>query len=321
MDPFAAKHGGKVLSIALNLRAKAELIPHASPIAHLESLGEKRTLISLNKKFNYGKDPKFDLIRAIINYFHESIPSGFYLKTSAVAENVMGLGASGATAVAVINTFNSWLQKNLSPMEIALLASKLEIEELGWPGGRQDQLVASFGGINLLTFGPGKVVGRIPQKFSEEKIKKLRDWSMMFFVGGYRHSKEQQTILKNGMAEKEKTQALINLRDAVDKAIDFIEKGSMVNLGKILHSAWQDKKRSNPVVSNDIVNDFYETALKLEALGGKIMGSGGGGNMFFIAPPKKHNVIKKVFISRGAQPIDFDFDFDGAKIKIENLQS
>ena len=316
VDPFAAKHGGKILSIALNLRMKAELIPYSSPIVRLESLGEKRILINLNKKFNYGKDPKFDLIRAIINYFYESIPSGFYLKTSAMAENLMGLGTSGATAVAVINAFNSWLQKNMSPMEIALLASKLEIEELGWPGGRQDQLVASFGGISLLIFGPGTAVKVIPKKFTKQKIKKLRDWSMMFFVGGFRHSKEQQAILKNGMAEKGKTQALINLRDSVDKVINFIEEGNMVNLGKILHSTWQDKKKSNPVASNDVINDFYDRALKLGALGGKIMGSGGAGNIFFIAPPEKHNIIKKAFISKGVLAVDFGFDFEGAKIKI-----
>ena len=142
---------------------------------------------------------------------------------------------------------------------------------------------------------------------------------MMFFIGGYRHSKEQQAILKNGMTEKEKTQALINLRDAVDKVINFIEEGNMVNLGKIFHSAWQDKKKSNPIVSNDIINDFYEIAIKLGVLGGKIMGSGGAGNMFFIAPPEKHNILKKAFISRGARPIDFGFDFEGAKIKIVNL--
>jgi|SRR3990167_5613452 len=319
VDPFAEKHGGKILSIALNLRMKAELVPHASPIVYLESLGEKRTLINLDKKLNYGKDPKFDLIRAIINYFHKSIPSGFYLKTSAMAENLMGLGSSGATAVAIINAFNSWLKKNMSPMEIALLASRLGIEELGWPGGRQDELTASFGGINLLTFGPGRDIGIIPQKFAKEKIKKLSDWIMMFFIGGYRHSKEQQAILKNGMTEKEKTQALINLRDAVDKVINFIEEGNMVNLGKIFHSAWQDKKKSNPIVSNDIINDFYEIAIKLGVLGGKIMGSGGAGNMFFIAPPEKHNILKKAFISRGARPIDFGFDFEGAKIKIVNL--
>src|SRR3989338_11302599 len=111
VDPFAEKHGGKILSIALNLRMKAELVPHASSIVYLESLGEKRTLINLDKKLNYGKDPKFDLIRAIINYFHKSIPSGFCLKTSVMADanKMIGLGGSGAVAVAVISAFNYWL--------------------------------------------------------------------------------------------------------------------------------------------------------------------------------------------------------------------
>lgn len=320
IDPFAAEHGGKILSIALNLRMKAELIPHASPVVELESLGEKRILINLKKRLSYGKDPKFDLIRAIINFFHQDIPSGFCLKTSATADpyQMMGLGGSGAVAVAAICAFNYWLQKNMSPLEIALLAARLEVEELGWPGGKQDQLAASFGGINLFTFGPDTEIGVAPQKFTKEKIKKLRDWSLMFFVGGYRHSKEQQAILKNGMTEAEKTQALINLRDSVDKAIDFIEKGNMNNLGEILHSAWQDKKRSNPIVSNEVIDDFYETARQLGALGGKIMGAGGAGNMFFIAPPETHKAIKEAFVNKGAQSVDFDFDFDGVKIVIEN---
>jgi D-glycero-alpha-D-manno-heptose-7-phosphate kinase len=315
VDPFASEHGGKILSIALNLSMKAELIPHSSPIVHLESLGEKRTLINLKKRLNYGKDAKFDLIRAIINFFYKSIPSGFYLRTSAVtdADKIMGLGGSGAVAVAVINAFNCWLQRDMSKMEIALLASKLETEELGWPGGKQDQLAASFGDINLLTFGPGTNV--------QEKIKKLRDWSMMFFIGGYRHSKEQQTILMNGMVTEEKMRALMNLRDAVDQAINFINNGDLANLGKILHLAWQDKKRSNPIVSNDVIDNFYETALQFGALGGKIMGAGGAGNMFFIVPPSKQNALKKALVKKGAQLINFNFDFEGTKIKISHSKN
>ena len=40
---------------------------------------------------------------------------------------------------------------------------------------------------------------------------------------------------------------------------------------------------------------FYDDAIKLGALGGKMMGAGGGGAFYFVAPAAKHEKIKAHF--------------------------
>lgn len=313
-DPFAKEFGGRVFSAAINLRMSATLTTHSKPTVELESLGEKRTLISLTKRLSYGKDPKFDLVRAIINYFRKEIPSGFSLKTATKADSVMGLGSSGATAVSIIGAFNAWLKKDMSPMEIALLAARMEIEELGWSGGKQDQIAAAFGGINEITFGPNLGIGIVPLQLDTKTVSEFKRWTRIVFLGGYRHSKEQQKVLTKGMSEKDKQRALIKLREAAKKATVAVKDKNWPLLGSLLDKSWIDKKKSNPIVSNETIDSFYDSAKRVGMIGGKIMGSGGAGHMLVIANPKDMKKIIHTLTELGAKNVDFDFDFNGLTV-------
>jgi D-glycero-alpha-D-manno-heptose-7-phosphate kinase len=236
VDPFSLKFGGKVLNIAINLYIETVLTAKKSSVIKIEAMGEKR-LFELSKgSFRYGKDPKFDLVRAIINHFRKDLPSGFLLKTEAKFESV-GLGGSGAAAVSMIGAFNSWLGKGMSRLEIATLAFLTETEELGWPGGIQDQMAAAFGGINVIPFGFGEDFGAVPLNLDDSAITEFRRWMMIAYMGGYRHSKDQQRVLAKGMSKKERQKALISLREGVTKAARAIEKEDWENLGKLLDDA------------------------------------------------------------------------------------
>jgi D-glycero-alpha-D-manno-heptose-7-phosphate kinase len=45
------------------------------------------------------------------------------------------------------------------------------------------------------------------------------------------------------------------------------------------------------LVSNNEVDQIYNTALRSGAVGGKLLGAGGGGFILFYAPKKKHQDI------------------------------
>lgn len=53
------------------------------------------------------------------------------------------------------------------------------------------------------------------------------------------------------------------------------------DLGSLLGSAWEYKKKISPKISNSMIDAMYETAIKNGALEGKITGAGGGGYMLF----------------------------------------
>jgi D-glycero-alpha-D-manno-heptose-7-phosphate kinase len=314
VDPFALEFGGRVLSIGIDLYVKTILVPQIDKQITVEAFNEKRIFKTNRKKLRYGKDPKFDLVRAIIHQFNNEVPSGFTMKIQMKAESALGLGSSGAAAVSMIGALNYWLEKGMSRLEIAILAFLLETEELGWRGGIQDQIAAAFGGINIIPIGFGEDIGAIPVALDESAIKELRRWMMIIDIGGWRHSKDQQESLVKGMGVKRKQGALLKLRRSVDKAKTVIEKKNWIYLGKLLDDTWKKKKRSNPAVTSQIIDDYYETSKKLGMLGGKVMGSGGAGHLLMLVPPKKQKALSQVLIGKGAKVVDYNFDFTGLKI-------
>ena len=137
----------------------------------------------------------------------------------------------------------------------------------------------------------------------------------MIFVGGDRHSSTQQKQLVKGMSDKAKLKALLALKNAVAPAITVLKREDWQGLGKILHQGWEDKKKSNPLVTNEIIDKFYNLARQNGAYGGKISGSGGAGNMFFLIPPEKKSTAIKALVSTGAKLVNFKFDFKGVTVK------
>ena len=315
VEPFASKYGGRVLSLAIDLKHEASLKARKDKQIFIKAMNKQRSF-TLSKKLIYGKDPKFDLIYSVINYFKPKIKTGFTFKDRFKGIKTAGLGSSGSAAVSMIGVFAKWLGVKMSKKEIALLAWKMEVEELGWISGKQDQLAATFGGINLLTFGPGKEKFTIyPLRLSQGVIKKLKIWSLLVFTGGQRHSASLQKKLQIGMSEKEKIRALKSLCRAVDRGIVSLKKGDFVNLGIILDEAWEDKKKSNPAATNKRIDMLYDLAREKGALGGKIMGAGGQGHMFFLCPPERKKDIVRVLKEKKVKELDFTFDFQGLRIK------
>lgn len=344
VEPFASKFGGKVLSIAIDLRHKATLTPRSDKKIFIKAMGQRRSF-SLTKKLVYGEDPKFDLIYSVINYFKPKIRTGFASsaaplrrRRSSTATNegsptlrrggftfvdkfegveTAGLGSSGSAAVSMIAVFAQWLGMEMSKNKMALLAWKQEAEELGWISGKQDQLAATFGGINLLTFGPGKEKFSVyPLKLSDKTIRKLRAWSLLVFTGGQRHSAVLQKKLQKGMSEEKKIKALQSLKKAVLRGVEALRETDFERLGIVLDQAWEDKKRSNPAATNQRIDFLYNLAKKKGALGGKIMGAGGEGHMFFLCSPDKQKGLIEALKKEKVKKVNFNFDFEGLKVKV-----
>lgn len=315
VDPFASVHGGQVLNLAINLYHTVTLNPVPGSEITLEALGEQRSLWLADSPFVYGEDRKFDLLRAIINFFLKKIPSGFCLRVDSPVFNALGLGRSGSVAAAVIGAFNEWLKMEMSRLEIGFLASRLEIEELGWPGGRQDPLVAVFGGVHHMLFGPGNAVSVNRLPLSQDSMEALHQRTLMVFVKGDRYSSDQQKGFVRSMSDVEKLEAMMNLKNSVPLATAALRAQAWSELGRILHEGWENKKKSNPLVTNNTIDRFYSLALQHGAYGGKISGSGAAGSMLFLIPSERKRRAGQAFAAAGAEIVDFSFDEDGLVVQ------
>ena len=91
-----------------------------------------------------------------------------------------------------------------------------------------------------------------------------------------------------------------------------LENGQVDMLGELFHTHWQTKKKRSPHISNPIIDECYETAIKNGALGGKLIGAGGGGFLLlFCAPAKRARVRQSL---AGWREIPFKFEPEGSKI-------
>jgi D-glycero-alpha-D-manno-heptose-7-phosphate kinase len=73
----------------------------------------------------------------------------------------------------------------------------------------------------------------------------------------------------------------------VDKALK--------ELGSMLSETWKIKRSLSSSISNQHLDEIYNKAMSLGALGGKLAGAGGGGFFVFLAPDHAILKMKQVF--------------------------
>ena len=95
--------------------------------------------------------------------------------------------------------------------------------------------------------------------------------------------------------------------------------GAMEQLGtkwqpflELLNEQWHIKKKMTNKISNPMIDDIYDTALRNGAIGGKLLGAGGGGFMVFFAQKEQHKQIVDSLNSKMFVP--FSFESTGSSI-------
>lgn len=221
-----------------------------------------------------------------------------------------GLGSSSTFLVGLLNALHAWKGEFVSPKELAEEAVKIEREILREPGGKQDQYMAAYGGIQQLEFYADEKVGVRPVISSTETIRNFERSLLLLYTGIQRSSTD---IHKVQMQRVEKTS--VNYEKMVqmaDEAFACLNNGNYESIGRMIHENWILKKSLSEGVSNGNIDVWYEKALKKGALGGKIIGAGGGGFMLFMADPSKHNEIMQSLPELTRQ--EFSFESEGSRI-------
>jgi len=99
-----------------------------------------------------------------------------------------GLGSSSSFLVGLLNVLHTWIGETVSPRQLAEEAVKIERNILGEPGGKQDQYIAAFVGVQYMEFERNENVTLKRISIKGLKLSELNDQLMMFYTGVERKS-------------------------------------------------------------------------------------------------------------------------------------
>jgi D-glycero-alpha-D-manno-heptose-7-phosphate kinase len=225
-----------------------------------------------------------------------------------------GLGSSGSFTTALLKALATYYKKSYSVHDLAELACKIEIENLKQPIGKQDQFIASYGGIRTFVFKKNEEVTTELLPISLETLYDLEDNFVLFFTGYTRSASEillDQTQ-KSLKSDKEMTENLHYTKELGLKSKDALVSGDTVRFANLLNEHWKYKKNRSKNISNSKIDFYYEQAIKNGAIGGKLVGAGGGGFLLFYCEDKVR--VRKSLKEFNLEEIRFKFDFEGTKV-------
>ena len=299
---FSAEHGGAVVSTTI----------------------DKYVYVAVNKRFEETTRVSYsrtEIVDSIDELEHElarealrtaGIPRGTEIVTIAdVPSEGTGLGSSNAVTVGLLNALFAYQGILKSPAELAEEASRIEIDVLGKPIGKQDQYAAAFGGLQLLEFGPGSGVSRTPLVLTDEQRQALGRNLLMFHTG--RVSSGEPLERLDAVAGEPGTVArLERLRDDALALFRELSGGAGLDvLGEAMHESWQ-RKRELPGVTDDQIDGWYEAARSAGATGGKLLGSGSGGFLLVYAPVERQADVRRAL--GGLREFAFTPESEGTRI-------
>lgn len=222
-----------------------------------------------------------------------------------------GLGSSSSFAVGMLNAFYSLKGKYVGKKKLADDAIYLERVLCNEAGGWQDQIAASFGGMNRIEFS-GNGYELHPIIIHPERKDELNKNLMMFFTGFQRFSAEIQNENKEHIHDRIKQ--LLEMKSLVYKAEDILEDKhkDLKEFGRMLDYTWRLKRQTGSRISTESIDDMYNNALSAGALGGKLLGAGGGGFLVFYVEQDKQESVRKAL--EGLVEIPFKFENLGTEV-------
>lgn len=309
LPSYYRHHEGFLLAAAINKYVYVTVIRPFSPGIFLKySSLEQADQIS---------EIKHPIIREVLALEKMENPQ-VEITTLADIPSGTGLGSSGSFTTALIKAVYAHRRRFILPQELAELACHVEIDRLQEPVGKQDQYIASYGGVTCLTFHKDDRVTASPLSISREFLQELEDRLLLFFTGFSRSAggilKDQKT--RTLTQDEEMLKNLHYVKELGLRSREALEQGLGEKFGQIMHEHWEHKKKRTKGMSNPKIDEWYALGMKSGAVGGKLVGAGGGGFLMFYANDQQR--LRHAMAQAGLEEVRFRFDFEGTKVVLHD---
>lgn len=279
----------------------ARLLPNVFNYKH-------RIVWSKNEVVNNNNQIIHPTVRAVFKYL--KINKGLEIHYQGDLQKNSGLGTSSSFCVGLINSLKTLYNKKIDKNKLAKIAINIEQNIMKEKCGSQDQIWASYGGFNSIEFKNHSFsVNNL--KVNKNKLKSLSNNLFLIYTGinKYSHNVEKDKISR---LDKNKKHLLKIYNLAKDFKYNIQNNKNFDFIGPCLREYWYIKKTLSHKVSNSVIDEIYNEALKSGASGGKIIGSGGGGFLLIYCKKNYHLSLKKRL--HKLPIIKFNFIDEGSKI-------
>jgi len=299
VSPYSDLYGGAILNATLSLYAHATIEPIEENRVILHGIDQKEEEC-VEFMDEIPAEGKLILLKGVYNRIQKDYgvnAKNFRLSTFVDAPAGSGLGTSSTLVVAIVGAFAEMLRLPLGEYDIAHYAYEIERKDLGLAGGKQDQYAATFGGVNYMEFYDGDKVIVNPLWIKQQYLFELENNLLLYYTSKSRESAKIIEHQANNVVNQEESsiEAMHQLKQQAQMMKEALLKGRLAEIGEILDFGFQQKRKMAHGISNELMEEIYETAKAAGATGGKISGAGGGGFMIFYCPGNaKYKVAKSL---------------------------
>lgn len=223
---------------------------------------------------------------------HMNITDGIEMHHDSDLPARSGMGSSSSFVVGLLHALHALRGEMLDKTALAKEAIHIEHNLIKENVGIQDQIMAAFGGFNLLKFETDGTFSVQPVALKKERLNDLRSHMMLFFTGIKRVASEVAAEQIRNTPDRAKE--LSEMRKMVDEGFKVITGSAPISeLGQLMHENWRLKRSLSQKITNPVIDELYEAAMQAGAVGGKLLGAGGGGFVMMIVPPDRQQAVLK----------------------------
>jgi D-glycero-alpha-D-manno-heptose-7-phosphate kinase len=224
-----------------------------------------------------------------------------------------GLGSSSSYTVGLLNALYAYAGHLAGAERLAQESCHIEIERCGHPIGKQDQYIASYGGLRYIRFNADESVFSDPIICSPQTRACLQQRLLLLYTGLTRRASsilsEQAQNTENDESKRASLKKMVALAEQLREALI---DDDLDGFGEVLHAGWTEKCRLANGITRPCIDEWYRTARAHGVIGGKILGAGGGGFLLLYAPVDRHREICQALPE--LRPISFGFEPQGSKL-------
>ncbi len=296
---YYREHGGSVLSTTINkyCYVTCRYLPPFFDYAY-------RIRYSRKEETRCVEEIQHPSVRECLKFV--DIQKGIEMVHTSDIPAMSGIGSSSAFTVGFLLALQSLKGVMVTKRKLAYDAMHVEQDLIGENVGSQDQTAAAFGGFNKIEFSCSDDIFVQPITIREDLLQYLQNCLLFYFTGFSRSASE--IAAEQIRQTPNKLRELREMREMVDAALEILSGPleSANDFGKLLHESWLLKRSLTNKISNDHIDNIYETGIRAGALGGKICGAGGGGFILFFVPPENQPKVKQALAKLLLVPFRFE---------------